>query len=144
MRMIRLVAVPVAIAIAILGACGGDQPDLSTSASAVLQERVAEIRTLAEAREADAVIAKVDELRSLVEQLRDDGEISADAAERILASVAAVSENVATITTTTTTTAPPDEDEDEDDDEDKDEGENDEEDKGKGKDRGKGEGKGDD
>lgn len=116
MRTLRVVVV--AFVLAVAAACG-DDPDVSEDASAVLQERVAEIRTLAEARQADAVIAKIDELNALVEQLRTDGEISDEAADEILASIAAVRQNVTTITTTTTTTTtapppPPDDDEDED------------------------------
>lgn len=121
----------IAVVVLVAAGCGGDS-DVSADASAELRDRVAEIRTLAETRQTDELVVRIDELYALVERLRADGEISDEAAEEIAATVVAVRDNVSSITTTM---APPEEDND-------DEGKDDE---GKGKGNGnEGRGKDDD
>lgn len=63
--MKRLLAVFV-LAGVLMGGCGGDRTDVSKSAAAELQPLVAQIRQLAEQRQADQVAAKLAELRPRV------------------------------------------------------------------------------
>lgn len=125
--MTRLLAV-VVFAGVVLGGCGGDSTDVSKSAAAELQPRVAEIRQLAGQRQADQVAAKLAELRLRVSDLVQRGELSERAGQEIIASAEGVQAQLTLITTTTTTVPPPpprkerdrEEDEDREDEEDDD------------------------
>ena len=92
------------VCLLVLAACGSDGGDISDDAGAALQPKVAEIRQLASTRQADALMAKLAELRGVVGQLEADGELTSGAAAEILSSLAAVEAQVPLITTTTTTT----------------------------------------
>ena len=125
----------VALGMVVLGACGGDDPAVSDAARDALAPRVTEIRSLAESGEPDSASAKLQELRTAVEDLRAAGELSEEGAGSVLEAAALVETQLALITTTTTQAPPPDdedEDEDEDDDEDDDEDEDDRDRPGRG------------
>lgn len=127
-----MILVVVVVVGGLMAGCGGDNPDISDAAAADLQPRAAEIRNLAGQRHADQVAAKLAEMRSLVDDLVQRGELSDRAAREILAAAGEVQGQLVLITTTTTAPLPrPSEDghhEDEDDDEDEDEEEREEED----------------
>lgn len=103
------------IVLAALGGCAGDDPDVSDTAAEALQPRVAEIRELAVQRRADQVTTKLAELRLVIEDLRQRGELSEQGAEDVLAAADAVQGQLALITTTTQPPPPERADEDDDD-----------------------------
>lgn len=96
--------------------CGKGSDDVSETARNELQPRVAEIRHLADARQADRVQAKLDELRGLVEDLRARGELSDEGIGAVLAAAGDVTAQLQLITTTSQP-PPPRDHEDEDDEE---------------------------
>jgi hypothetical protein len=100
---VRRIGVALVVAVTLAG-CGSDAPSsISADASAALQGKVSEIRMLAATRQAPQVGTKLAELRAQVDELRQADELSAAAAEEILAAAEAVEQNLALITTTTTT-----------------------------------------
>lgn len=99
--MKRLLAALLAAGV-LVGGCGGDSRNVSGSAAAELQPRVAEIRQLAAQRQADRVAAKLAELRAQVADLVERRELSERAAQQILAAARRVEGQLALITTTTT------------------------------------------
>lgn len=103
----RVVAVLVTGALA-LGACGDDEP-ISDGAAVELRSKADALRASANARDADAVQARLADLRQSVARLREEGEITQDAADRVLRAAQDVEDTIGAITTTTTTTttAPP-------------------------------------
>lgn len=114
-----------------LAGCSKDEPEMTERAAAQLQPRVAEIRQLAGERKADQVAAKLAELRTIVEDLRADGDLSADRARDVLAAADGVQSRLRLITTTTTPPPRHDEGRDEDDDEKEKEGRDDRKEKEK-------------
>lgn len=104
--MKRLLALVVVAGVLVAG-CGDENSDVSDSAAAELQPRVAEIRQLAGQRQADQVAAKLAQLRSRVTDLVQRGELSERAGQEIVASLDGVQGQLALITTTTTTTTTP-------------------------------------
>lgn len=116
----RLAAGVLLVALTATG-CGGEGRGVSDSASAELNNFVDAIRTSAGARDRAAVEQQLELLRQAVEELRSQGELSAGAADRILAAATGVAARLASLpTTTTTSNAPPpptiDDDEDDEDD----------------------------
>ena len=98
-----------ALVLAPLLSCGNDAP-LSDSAAEQLRPQVSQIRELAEARQPELAAARLAELRTSVEVLRQAGDIDAARAQEILAAADAVEQQLLLITTTTTTattTLPP-------------------------------------
>lgn len=98
-----------AVAATSVVACGGDAPPVSDAAAIELAERVEQVRTDATAGDADAARAGLADVRATVDRLRARGELTEQAATRILAASADVEDGLALITTTTsppTTTAP--------------------------------------
>lgn len=147
----RCVLAVLAVAATSVVACGGDVPPVSDAAAIELAERVEQVRTDATAGDADAARAGLADVRATVDRLRARGELTEQAATRILAASADVEDGLALITTTTSpptttastttsTSAPPapttTSDRDDDDDDDKG--------KGRGGDRGRGDDDGDD
>ena len=94
------------LALVIVG-CGRGRAGVSPDTGAQLEPRVAEIRALATARQPDQVTAKLADLRRLVADLRSRDELTAQAAQAVLAAADAVGGQLVLITTTTTTTAAP-------------------------------------
>lgn len=113
--LLRAVAIAVAAVVALGAACGGGDPDISGDASSALEPKVAEIRQLAAARQAEQAKAKLAELRGAVEELRSSGDLSDQRAGEILLAADAVETRLALVTTTTIPPPPPDEDEDDED-----------------------------
>lgn len=92
------------LVLAIAGCGSSDEPS-NAAAAEELQVRVAEIRSLATARQPAEVAAKLDQLLARVDELRADDELSEPAAADIRAAAEAVAGQLTLITTTTT--APP-------------------------------------
>lgn len=93
----------IAVAIVfILAGCGHGKAAISNDASKVLQAKVAQIRASASAHDAPAVTTELAALRAQVAELRQSGQLSAAAAQKILDAATAVDRNVLLITTTTT------------------------------------------
>lgn len=104
--MTRRVLLIGALALVILAGCRNGKGDVSDTAGDELRPRVAEIRDLATARQADQANRKLVDLRALVEDLQGRGELSEKAAGEVLAAADAVSTQLGLITTTTTTEQP--------------------------------------
>lgn len=119
----RWLALVVAIA---LGACGADKADVSDDARVELEPLVAEIRALADARQADQLHARLAELQLVVDDLLQRGELTQQGADEVRAAAASVASQLGLITTTT---QPPPPDNDRDDDDRDEEGKEDKEDK---------------
>jgi hypothetical protein len=101
----------------VLGACGGGEPDVSEPAARLLDAQVAAVRTAAAGRDRAATAEQLASLRANVARLRQQGEITRDAATRIERAADAVAAQLTLIplpTTTTTTTVPPPERDDRD------------------------------
>jgi hypothetical protein len=95
-----------------LGACGSGEADVSEPAARLLDAQVAAVRTAAAGRDRAGAAQQLTSLRTSVARLREQGEISGDAAARIGRAADAVEAQLTliplpTTTTTTTTTAPP-------------------------------------
>ncbi len=89
-----------------LAGCGHGKPAISNDASKALQGKVAQIRVSASNRDASAVTTELAALRNQVADLQRNGQLSEQAAQKILDAATAVEHNLAVITTTTT--SPPD------------------------------------
>lgn len=111
----RWLALVVAVA---LGACGSGKADVSDVARNELAPRVAEIRELADAKQADHVRAKLAELRLMIDDLLQRGELTGQGADDIRAAAANIESQLNLITTTTQPPPPQDEGDDEHDEED--------------------------
>ena len=99
-----------ALGLAVLAGCGDDPSPNGGTAAAELQARVAEIRALAESRDAEAVAVELRDLRLTVEDLQGRGELDDERAAAIVSAAEAVDAQlglITTTTTTTTTTTPP-------------------------------------
>ncbi|HEX4906288.1 MAG TPA: hypothetical protein VFU93_12610 [Acidimicrobiales bacterium] len=107
--------IAVGLCVAVLAACGGDDPAVSGAARDALAPRVAEIRALAESGAPESAALKLEELRIAVEELRAAGELSEEGARAVLEAAALVESQLDLITTTTQ--APLDDEDDEDDEE---------------------------
>jgi TolA-binding protein len=100
---VKRIGLALVVVLALAG-CGSDAPSSMTEdASAALQGKVSEIRRLASTRQVAEVGAKLAELRVQVDELQQADELSAIAAEEILAAAEGVEQHLALITTTTTT-----------------------------------------
>ena len=91
----------VGLALAVVG-CGHGRAGVSPDAGAQLKPRVAEIRALATARQADQASAALADLRRLVADLHSRHELTDQGAGNVLAAADAVSAQLVLITTTTT------------------------------------------
>jgi hypothetical protein len=109
------VAAVLVAGLVVLGACGGDEADVSKPAAKLLHAQVAAVRTAAVSRDRAATAEQLASLRANAVRLRKQGEITGDAAARIGRAADAVAAQLALIplptTTTTTTTTPPHDDE---------------------------------
>lgn len=106
------------VVVVALGACTSDDADVSDAARSELQPRVVEIRELADARQAEHVQTKLTELRVVVDDLQQRGELTRQGAEDVRAAAASIESQLQLITTTTTQ-PPRERDDDDDDDDDK-------------------------
>jgi len=103
----------------LLTSCSGSKADVSATAARQLDPKIAEVRAAAGAGQTDEAKAKLAELRSLVTELEDKGELDSPGARRVLDAAAGVEQQLDVFTTTTasttstTTTTAPDEDSDE-------------------------------
>jgi hypothetical protein len=99
-----------------LGACGADEPAVSEPAARLLHAQVAAVRTAAESRDRAGAEQQLASLRASLVRLREQEEITGDAAARIRRAADAVAARLTlvptTTTTTTTTTVPPREEDD--------------------------------
>lgn len=102
MSIRRLVCAAVLLGLCVGCGDGGTVP--SAEVGQRLQQQVAEIRSLATAHQPEAVTAKLGELEATVAELERTGEISAGAAQEVLAAAGGVQAQLHLITTTTTTT----------------------------------------
>lgn len=114
MTLSRWLALVVAVALA---ACGSDKADVSDVARNELQPRVAEIRELADAKQADQVQAKLTELRLVIGDLLQRGELTGQGADDLRAAATNIESQLDLITTTTQPPPPRDEGDDEEDEE---------------------------
>lgn len=96
----------VALIVGVLGGCGGTSSGIGDTASRSLEPRIAEVRAAAEAGQADAVRAKLAEIRAEVATLRERGNLSEAGAARVLGAVAGVEAQLPLITKTTTPPRP--------------------------------------
>jgi hypothetical protein len=93
----------VALAPALLAACGGGSPSISDDAAAELHTRVAAVRVAVDAHDPDAAARALDALHTAVDRFRAAGDLSGARATEIRAAAGAVRTQLVTITTTTTT-----------------------------------------
>lgn len=121
--------IAVGLCVAVLAACGGDDPAVTGAARDALAPRVAEIRALAESGEPESAALELEELRTAVEELRAAGELTEEGARTVLEAAAQVESQLVLITTTT---QPPPDDEDRDD---EDEDDDDRDRPGRGRDK---------
>jgi hypothetical protein len=98
-------AVVVVFAFALAG-CGHGKPAITKDASNTLQAKVAQIRISASNRDASAVTTELAALRNQVADLQRNGQLSPQAAQRILDAATGVDQNLSVITTTTTSSPP--------------------------------------
>jgi hypothetical protein len=112
--MIRRVAL-LMCAIALLAACGSDEPAIDEDASKGLQFQVQAIRDAAESFNPAGVEQGLADLRQSIAQLKEQDKIDDGRAAEILgaaADVEALVDEVPTTTTTTTTLPAPEDDDD--------------------------------
>jgi hypothetical protein len=96
-----------ALALGVLGGCGGGGDDISTSARDRLAPLVSQVRSAAEGSDPYGTALALADVRSAVKQLRAEGAIGDLRAQEILAATAGVERQIALVPTTTTTALPP-------------------------------------
>lgn len=89
--MRRLVGAWAIATVVSLVACGGSSPAIEASAARDLADRMATLRTAVEQGDAEAAAAALDALERDVVTFRDQGDISPDRADEILAAASRVS-----------------------------------------------------
>lgn len=124
-RWLGVIGVIGVIGVFAVGACGADGARMSDAARDELQPRVVEIRALADARQAEQVKLKLEELRFTVNDLFQRDELTEQGADDVLSAADRIEAQLGLITTTTQAPPPPS---DRGDDEDRDEDDEDEED----------------
>lgn len=87
------------VAVLLLMGCGRDGAEVSPAAQQELRRRVAEVRASATAQQPEDVEAELAELRVAVDVLQRQGEVSDEAARRIVAAADTVSRRLGLITT---------------------------------------------
>jgi hypothetical protein len=109
----RLLPFVVVVGALLLGGCGSGDRGVSASAGKLLNVQVDAIRASAAQADRSAAMQQLVLLRTSVDRLRSDGQLSASAADRIRRSADAVQSQLGllpapttTSTTTTTTTGP--------------------------------------
>jgi|SRR5688572_27675667 len=111
--MTRRALAAAALGLVALGGCGGFG-GISSSASADLTSRVAEVRAAVADGDRDAAEQALSDLRLVVLNLSQRGELTEDKADAILDATTDVRATLSLMPTTTTTTFPIDDDDDDD------------------------------
>ena len=104
--MRRSLATVALAAAAVLSACGEDGPAIPAPVAAQLSSQVDAIRQAATAGDREGAEGRLAEFRRAVGQLHEAGEVSEDAASRLLARAAVVESALAALPTTTSTETP--------------------------------------
>ena len=106
MRAVRRGAVAGFATLVLLAACGG-QAGVSDTAAAELRPLVQGLRAAAATGDRQAALARLEELRRTVGDLRGRGQIGEESAARVLAAAGRVEANLALLPTTTTSAPRP-------------------------------------
>ena len=106
MRAVRRGAVAGFATLVLLAACGG-QDGVSDTAAAELRPLVQGLRAAAATGDRQAALARLEELRRTVGDLRGRGQIGEESAARVLAAAGRVEANLALLPTTTTSAPRP-------------------------------------